>query len=112
MQALTALPDKQTAACDGRDHGVCAPHGGGDSVHSVELRRPRFSAFLLSVAKSALLNAEKNLGVHSPAWGAGGAMAFPNSIIEFDVISIKGAENAQHYLAPLDFQTHLRPFTH
>ena len=83
MQALTALLAKQTAACDGRDHGVCAPHGGGDSAHSVELRRPRFSAFLLSVAKSALLNAEKNLGVHSAAGGAGGAMAWapPDSVI-------------------------------
>ena len=82
MQALTALLAKQTAACDGRDHGVCAPHGGGgDSAHSVELRRPRFSAFLLSVAKSALLNAEKNLGVHSAAGGAGGAMAPPDSVI-------------------------------
>ena len=84
MQARTALLAKQTAAaCDGRDYGVCAPHGGGggDSAHSVELRRPRFSAFLLSVAKSALLNAEKNLGVHSAAGGAGGAMAPPDSVI-------------------------------
>ena len=83
MQALTALLAKQTAACDGRDYGVCAPHGGGggDSAHSVELRRPRFSAFLLSVAKSALLNAEKNLGVHSAAGGAGSAVAPPDSVI-------------------------------
>ena len=79
MQAPTALLAKQTAAaCDGRDYGVCAPHGGGgDSAHSVELRRPRFSAFLLSVAKSALLNAEKNLGVHSAAGGAGGCHGTP-----------------------------------
>ena len=51
------------------------------TAHSLELRRPRFSAFLLSVAKSALLNAEKNLGVHSPAGGAGGAMTSPDSVI-------------------------------